>query len=675
MAELQKGGAMKRSVVVVTAVVALILGAAVGVVGARVGQGTSTGGALADIAEEQGFTGAQAESALKTFVPPGEYDEYYMFASGGHSGQVLVMGVPSMRLLKVIPVFTPDAWQGYGYGTDQGNTVLEGGTDPDKSNPILWGDSHHPAISETEGDYDGRWLYINDRANGRIAMVDLSDFKTKQILDLPNMSTSHGGVFVTPNSEYAHISSMTPEPWTDDGYADVADYQETYRGVSSWMAIDQDTGRLDMDRSFQIELPPYTQDLADAGKLSSYGWGFVNSYNTEMAVGGNEEGGDPIETGSIANDFDFMHIINWQKAAEVVDAGGFEERNGMRVIPLETAIDEGLLYLAPEPRNPHGIDVSPTGDYLVVSGKLDPNVTVFDFEKIQQAIEAQDFQGTDDYGVPILNFDSIVAGQVEVGVGPLHTQFDDEGNAYTSLFVDSAVAKWTLGSKAGVAEDQAFQLVETIPVHYNIGHLVAAEGDTVSPDGTYLVALNKWSVDRFPNVGTLHPQNFQLIDLAGEQMSIMYDAPIGVGEPHYVQMIKTDKLTSRLEGGVYPTGTDPLTMSTSAFAIAAGEERIERNGDTVDVYISATRSHFTPDIIRVQEGDTVNLHITNIETAQDATHGFAVPQYNIEASIDPGEVVNISFEANRSGSFAFYCSEFCSALHLELQGWLLVEPK
>jgi nitrous-oxide reductase len=209
-------------------------------------------------------------------------------------------------------------------------------------------------------------------------------------------------------------------------------------------------------------------------------------------------------------------------------------------------------------------------------------------------------------------------------------------------------------------------------VHYNIGHLVTAEGDTVAPDGKYLVALNKWSLDRFPNVGTLHPQNFQLIDLDSNPLQILYDSPIGNGEPHYVQIIKIDKLTSRLD--VYPVGTDPMTMTTSEFAVAAGQERVERSGDVVDVYMSATRSHFTPDILRVVEGDTVNLHVTNIETASDATHGFAVPQYNID-DIDPGEVVNISFEATKSGSFAFYCSEFCSALHLEMQGWLLVEPK
>ena len=261
-------------------------GVVVGAAGARVGF-SSSGGDDGDGGGE--LTGDQSSAALKTFVPPGEYDPYFMFASGGHSGQMIVMGVPSMRILKVIPVFTPDAWQGYGYGSDQGNLVLEGGIDPDKSNPVYWGDTHHPALSETEGDYDGRWLYINDRANGRIAMIDLRDFKTKEIWDIPNLQTSHGGCFVTPNSEYVHISTMTPTPV--NGYAPLSKFKEEFRGFSTWIAIDQETGRFDKANTFQIELPPYTQDLADAGKLASFGFVFINTYNTEMATGGNLHGG------------------------------------------------------------------------------------------------------------------------------------------------------------------------------------------------------------------------------------------------------------------------------------------------------------------------------------------------------------------------------------------------
>jgi nitrous-oxide reductase len=662
---------MKRPPVLIA--IGLVLGLLVGVFGARLGIGTATGGQLASLASAQGLSGAQAEAALATFTPPGEFDEYLMFSSGGHSGQVHIVGVPSMQLIKTVPVFAPDAWSGYGFGADWSMELFEQGTDPAQSEPLTWGDTHHPALSETDGEYDGRWLYINDRANGRIGMVDLRDFKTKQIYDVPNLQSSHGGMFVTPNTEYVHVSAKTPSPiFAEGGYADLSDYAEEFRGVSAFLSVNHDNGHVDPDASFQIELPPYTQDLADAGKGPSEGWMFLGSYNTEKATGGVHEGHPPLETGSIEGDYDYLHMINWHKAEEVVAAGDYEVVNGARMIRLDTAIDEGLLYLTPSPRNPHGVDVSPDGNYIVTSGKLDPSTTTYDFGLIEQAIATENFSGYDSYGVPILDFDAVMAGQVEVGGGPLHTQFGPDGTAYTSLFVESAVAKWTLGPKAGLSEADSFQLVDKLDVHYNIGHLTAAHGDSATPHGKYLVALNKWSIDQFPAVGTLHPQNFQLIDISGDEMKLLKNMPIGFGEPHYAQMVAIDVLEHVWQ--TYPVGTDVLTMEPSAVATDAGEERVERDGDNVTIYMTARRSHFVPDVIRVKEGDHVTVHLTSIETVQDGTHGFAIPGYNKQVSLDPGEVISIEFTASRTGSFGFYCTEFCSALHLEMQGWLLVEP-
>jgi nitrous-oxide reductase len=479
-------------------------------------------------------------------------------------------------------------------------------------------------------------------------------------------------MFITPNSEYVHISSKFPQVW-DGGYADLTDYQEKYRGASTWLKIDQETGRINMAESFQIEIPPYTQDLADSGKLVSDGWGFIGSFNTEMATGGDAEGGDPLEAGASQNNFDYLHAINWKKAAEVVTAGKAEDRNGINMISMQTAVEEGLFYLIPEPKSPHGADVDPSGRYIVVGGKLDPHVTIYDFEKIEEAIAAEDFEGNDPFGVPILNFDSVVAGQVEVGAGPLHTQFDSQGHGYTSLFLASAIAKFTLGEDVVKTDEEPFTLIETISVHYNIGHLATAEGDTVSPDDNYMVALNKWSIDRYAPVGPLHPQNFQLIDLKGGlgPLELIADTPIGIGEPHYAQIIKADKLNA-LE--LYPAGTDALTMQPSEFAIVPGEEKVERDGSEVEVWMSATRSHFTPDILRLRQGDHVKLHITNVEQTRDATHGFAIADYNIQASLEPGETASFDFVADKSGAYNFYCTEFCSALHLEMAGWMLVEP-
>lgn len=634
------------------------------------------GGELDRIAGERGLTPDDMKRAIKTFVPPGQHDEYFLFASGGHSGQVHVFGVPSMRLLKTIAVFTPEPWQGYGYGSDWSLAAMAGASPGDT--PLLWGDSHHPALSETDGDYDGRWLYINDRANGRIAMIDLADFRTKQILVVPNIQTSHGGIFATPDTRYVHISSMVPALARWDGKTgggvSVEDhlerYGEIYRGYSTFLKIDPETGRMLLDESFQIELPPYTQDLADAGKGPSYGWAFINSFNAERATGGTQYGRPPLEAGASQLDFDFLHLVNWQKAEKVVAAGHYETINGIRVVPLTTAVSEGLLYLVPEPRSPHGVDVSPNGNYLAVSGKLDPHVTVYGMDRILAAIEAGDFEGRDPYGVPILRFDAAVAGQVEVGAGPLHTQYDDEGYGYTSLFLESAVAKWSLGEPYH-SGDAAFQLVDKVSVHYNIGHLATAHGDTAKPHGKYLVALNKWSIDRHPNVGPLHPQNFQLVDLDGEKMEVLADLPVGVGEPHYAQLVKADRLSPK---NVYAPGTSAITQQRSPDAVAsAAESRIERRPGEVEVWMTAVRSRFEPDIIPARLGDRVILHLTNLEQTPDATHGFAIPSTNVMVSLDPGETTTVEFVADTPGSFSFYCTEFCSALHLEMQGWLIVE--
>ncbi len=667
-----KNGFYPRGVLAVAAVIGLLvlLSAACGGGGSSSGGGGG-GGDLQQIADERGLTPEDMRHALQSYVPPGSYDPYVMIASGGHSGQLLVLGVPSMRILKVISVFTPEPWQGYGYGDRYGDSILEEGNRD--GTDLTWGDTHHPAISETNGDYDGRWVYINDRGNGRMAMVDLRDFETKQIVAVPNIQTSHGGMFVTPNSEYVHISSKFPMAWPPGSYADVADYQKSFRGVSSWMKIDPTTGQIDLSQSFQIEIPPYSQDLADAGKLVSNGWGFIGSFNTEMATGGDAEGGQPLEAGASQNNFDFLHAINWKAAAALVQNGGAEQLNGINFISMHKAIENGLIYLIPEPKSPHGADVDPSGRYIVVGGKLDPHVTIYDFNKIQETIANKDFEGKDPFGIPILNFDSVVAGQVEVGAGPLHTQFDSQGHGYVSLFLASAIAKYTLGEDVVKTGEKPFTLIETIPVHYNIGHLVTAEGDTVSPDDNYMVALNKWSIDRYAPMGPLHPQNFQLIDLKGGRgpMELLSDTPIGIGEPHYVQIIKADKLHP-LE--IYDPGTDPGTMTRSENAIEAGQERVERNGSEVEIWMSATRSHFTPDILRLRQGDHVNLHITNLEQTRDATHGFGIANYNIEASLEPGEVADFAFTADKAGAFNFYCTEFCSALHLEMAGWMLVEP-
>ncbi len=621
-----------------------------------------TGGNLASIMTERGLSEADVIAAAKTYTPSGKLDEYVIMASGGHGGNLIAIGVPSMRILKYVAVFGPESWQGYGYGGLGDKVLYEDSRQGGKE--VTWGDVHHPNFSETNGDYDGEFIFVNDKANARVAVVDLKDFMTKQIVTNKLVMSDHGGAFVTPNTEYVVETSQYAAP-LGGGFEPLANYKEKYRGAAMFWKFDREKGRLDESQSWAVELPPYAQDLADAGKLDSYGWVFIGSWNTEMGAGTEGQGKPYLESAASQNDMDYLHIIDWKKAEQLVAEGKTKVVNGVKVIPLETAAAENVLVLAPEPKSPHGADVTPDGKAIVVGGKLDTHATVFEMSKIKDLVAKGDFAGKDAYGVNVLDFQKSIRGQKEIGLGPLHTVFDDKGNAYTSVFLDSTVVKWNPSNLE--------QPTEALSVQYNIGHIMSAEGDTVSPDGHWVVAMNKMAQDRYQPVGPLLPQSFQLIDVSGSKMEIVYDLPIPLGEPHYSQMIKADKL--KTIQAYTPAGTNPYTDELSPHAVAAGQERIERNGKQVDVYMSVIRSHFTPDYIEVNEGDTVTLHMTSLEQAYDQTHGFAIDMYNVNVSMEPGRYEEVTFKADRSGVFPMYCTEFCSALHLEMMGYFLVKPK
>lgn len=619
------------------------------------------GPSIQSLMKQRGLNEADVTAALKTYVPPGKHDEYLMFASGGHSGQLIVIGVPSMRILKYIAVFTPEPWQGYGFDDDTKKVLAEGSP---KGKLLTWGDVHHPALSQTNGEYDGQYVFVNDKANARVAVISLKDFNTHQIVRSDLIQSDHGATFVTPNTDYVIESAQYPAP-LGGTYSDIKGYEKTYRGAAVFWSFDRAKGLIDKSKSFAVELPPYGQDLVNSGKLASDGWVFINSFNTELATGGTLEGKPPIESGASQNDMDYLHVINWRKAAELANSGKAKLIKDMRVIPLQTAIAEGILYLIPEPKSPHGVDVTPDGKYICISGKLDTHETIFSFVKVKSLIDSKTFAGKDRYGVPILPFQQSLHGQVEIGLGPLHTQFDGHGYAYTSLFIESKVAKWSF---------KDMKVVEKIPVHYNVGHICIPGSDSEHPEGKYLVALDKWSLDRFKSVGPLLPQNEQLIDITGDKMQLLYDMPLGLGEPHYAEMISVDKIHAL--PFFKPVGTNQVTNQKDPYAITSEQEaRIERRPDGVHVYMTAIRSHYVPDRIVVKQGDVVHIHITSLEQTQDATHGLAIDGYNVNLSLEPGKTNNVTFVADRAGTFPFYCSEFCSALHLEMTGYLLVQPK
>jgi len=528
------------------------------------------------------------DAALATYVPPGDLDEYYLFYSGGHSGQIFVAGVPSMRHICTIPVFTPYPGTGYGFD-DETKEMLTG---------YKWGDSHHPGFSETDGEYDGRWLFINDNANGRIARIDLRDFKTKQILKIPNISANHGSSFVSPNSEYVTMSTRMSVPFPEGSYADITEYAEKYKGIVAGIEIHPETGHLKL--GWEILVPPFNYDLGDAGKGPSDGYFFWTCYNSEREF---IEGGK-LEVTASQKDKDFILMVDWRAAEKAIQAGNYQTVKGAPVI--DPAKTPGVCYFFPLAKSPHGVDVSPDGRWIVGSGKLSPTTTVFDIEKIKTAIANEDFEETID-GIPVLTYNSVREAEIPVGLGPLHTQFDGRGNAYTSLFVESAVAKWKLPPYEAGADMNQYVL-DKMPVAYNIGHLVSAEGDSRSPDGNYLVALNKLSKGRHLSVGPSIPESAQLIDINGDKMKLLYDA-FTEPEPHYAVIIKADKIDA-IE--VYQKN-DPAWHQNPNAIWSTEEARIERNGRTVEVWMMAVRSFFAPDVIRVNKGDKVIVHVTNIE--------------------------------------------------------------
>jgi nitrous-oxide reductase len=577
-----------------------------------------------------------AVAAQKTYVAPGDLDEFYMFASGGHSGQVYVYGVPSMRHLSTIPVYAPYSATGYGFD-DQSKAMLGG---------LTWGDVHHPALSETNGEYDGRWLFVNEM-NGRVARVDLRDFKTKQIFGpMPNISGNHGSAFVTPNTEYSMLATRFSIPIPKGKTAPIEKYATDYKGIIAAVKIDPKTG--EMSQGFEIMTPPFDWDLGDAGKKASDGWMFWTCYNAERATG-------KLEVTASQRDRDYIAAVDWRAAEKAIAEGKGDVIGGVKVIDPKKV--PGILYLLPCGKSPHGVDVSPDGKYIIGSGKLQGVTTVFNFEKIQTAIRNKDFTGDED-GIPVVKYEAIKDAEVPVGLGPLHTQFGPDGYAYTSLFVDSAIAKWKLGT---------WEVVDKVPMSYSIGHLCAAEGDTASPKGKYLVGLNKLSHGRHLSVGPSQPESSQLVDITEEKMKLLYDA-FTEPEPHYAQMIEAKKL--------HPIEVYPKEENKNPLAIwDVKDAGVSRNGANVTAKVVLVRSTITPTAIEVNQGDTVKIAMTNIEQTTDELHGFGLLDYNINIVVDPGETKVVTFKADKPGVFPYYCTNFCSALHQEMQGYLIVKGK
>ena len=589
---------------------------------------------------------SSAVAATKTYVEPGKKDEYYLFYSGGHSGQVYVAGLPSMRHISTIPVFAK--YPGTGYGYDEESRQMLG--------DYTWGDVHHPGLSQTDGKYDGRWLFVNDNANNRVARVDLRDFKTRQIFGpIPNSSGNHGSSFVTENTEYVLVATRFSVPLPKGRYAEPSKYESEFNGMVSGLKVDPATGTLSV--GWQILTPPFNWDLGSTGKGPSSGWAFWTSYNSEMAS-------SSLEANATRLDRDYAAIVNWRAAEQAVKDGKATMMAGVPV--LDPAKVPGVLYFLPVPKSPHGIDTDPSGRWIVAGGKLAPLASVFDFNKIQAAVDAKQFDSSV-RGIPVIKYEAVLEGDVPVGLGPLHTQYDGKGNAYTSLFVESAVAKWKLPPWTPEERSDLNKVIlDKMPVHYNIGHLVIGGSDTKEPYGQYLVAMNKLSKGRHLSVGPSQPESSELLDISGQKMAMLYES-YTEPEPHFAQILKADRIKP-IE--VYPKGEnhDPNAVWS------ADQTSVTRTGNKVEIKMMAIRSRFVPDTIEVRQGDEITIHVTNVEQSTDMIHGLGIAEHDMNVVMDPGETKTVRFKANKPGVYPFYCTNFCSALHQEMQGYLAVKP-
>mgnify|MGYP000381951858 FL=1 len=606
------------------------------------------------------------DAAEKAYVAPGKYDEFYNFVSGGFSGQLSVYGLPSGRLFRVIPVFSVDPEKGWGY-SEETKPMLN-----TSHGFVPWDDLHHTEMSQTNGEVDGRWVFGNANNTPRIARIDLKTFKTAEIIELPNSGGNHSSPFITENTEYVVAGTRFSVPADySNGDVPINTYKENYKGHISFVSVDKKSG--EMDLAFQIVTPGVNFDLSHAGKGKSHGWFFFSCYNTEQA-------NTLLEVNASQKDKDFIMAVNWKKAEEYIKAGKGKKqkvkyahntwdehthsaKSTMKdeVLVLDASELKDICYMIPCPKSPHGCDVDPTGEFIVGSGKLAALIPVFSFDKLQSAIKGKKFEG--DYGgIPVVKYEAALHGEVQKpGLGPLHTEFDGKGNAYTSFFVSSEVVKWDV---------KTLKVLDRQPTFYSVGHLMVVGGDTKKPYGKYLVAYNKITKDRFLPTGPELTQSAQLYDISGDKMKLLLDFPT-FGEPHYAQAVPASLIKDQ-QVKFYNIADNKHPYATKGEA----DSKVVRQGNKVHVYMTSIRSHFAPDNIEgIKVGDEVYFHVTNLEQDWDVPHGFAIKgNQNAELLIMPGETCTLKWVPKKPGMYPMYCTDFCSALHQEMQGYVRVSP-